>query len=56
LFNDFQVDDVFHHGGGDGVGLALLKHIVEIHNGTVTVFNNNNDEFSCFKIMLPLLQ
>jgi hypothetical protein len=22
----------------------------------VTVFNNNNDEFSCFKIMLPLLQ
>jgi len=56
LFNDFQVDDVLHHGGGDGVGLALLKHIVEIHNGTVTVLNNNNDEFSCFKIMLPLLQ
>ena len=56
LFDDYQVEDVLHHGGGHGVGLALLKHIIEIHEGTVSVFNDPKEAFSCFKITLPLLK
>ena len=56
LFDDYQVEDVLHHGGGHGVGLALLKHIIEIHEGTVFVFNDPKECFSCFKITLPLLK
>ena len=56
LFDDYQVDDVLHHGGGHGVGLALLKHIIEIHEGCVSVANDPNGTFSCFEITLPLLK
>jgi len=40
--------------GGTGLGLAIVKHIVQYHNGTVTV-NSTPGKGSSFKIKIPLL-
>ncbi len=38
---------------GSGVGLALVKHIVEAHRGRVTV-ESQSDQGSCFTVHLPI--
>ncbi|HKK90097.1 MAG TPA: ATP-binding protein [Desulfobacteraceae bacterium] len=40
--------------GGTGLGLAIVKHIVQYHNGTVTV-NSTPGKGSSFKIKIPIL-
>ena len=37
--------------GGAGLGLAITKKIIELHNGTITV--KNEDEYIEFEIILP---
>ena len=37
--------------GGAGLGLAITKKIIEMHNGTIKV--RNDDEFIEFEILLP---
>ena len=37
--------------GGAGLGLAITKEIIELHNGKITV--KNNDEYIEFNIVLP---
>ena len=42
--------------GGLGIGLTLVKHLVELHNGTVRAFSAGPDLGSEFEVRLPLLQ
>ena len=41
--------------GGAGLGLSIVKKIIEKHDGTITV-SNNNPQGACFIIELPLYE
>lgn len=41
-------------GGGSGIGLTISKHIVEAHNGRLTVTSPGPDKGSMFTVTLPL--
>ncbi|HEV2828096.1 MAG TPA: PAS domain S-box protein [Pyrinomonadaceae bacterium] len=40
--------------GGLGLGLAIVRHLVELHGGTIAVENRKDDEGTIFTIRLPL--
>lgn len=42
--------------GGLGLGLALVKYLVELHGGTVTAESLGENKGATFKVTLPLLQ
>ena len=51
----FQVDNVDKRSsGGSGIGLALVKELVELHNGTVSVTSRNGE--TSFTVQLPVFQ
>jgi signal transduction histidine kinase len=41
--------------GGLGLGLALVKSLVELHDGTVSVARNDGPNGSCFTVRIPLI-
>jgi PAS domain S-box-containing protein len=45
-----------HSQGGLGIGLALVRTLVEMHNGTVEVFSKGNDLGSEFIVTFPLVK
>jgi signal transduction histidine kinase len=52
-----QFDRSSQHGqGGLGIGLALVRRLVQMHDGTVTVHSAGPGEGSEFVIRLPLLE
>ena len=53
IFNRFSKAKNSSAAGGTGIGLALVKELVELHNGTITVKSEINKGTN-FKIKLPL--
>lgn len=51
IWNKFYQADESHHTMGNGIGLAVVKHIVELHNGTVDAENREDKVF--FTVTLP---
>ena len=55
IFNMFVQERVSSDGsGGLGLGLALSRRLVELHNGTITVHSDGPGAGSIFEIQLPL--
>jgi len=40
--------------GGLGLGLAIVRHIVELHGGTVTAESDGEGQGSTFRVLLPV--
>jgi signal transduction histidine kinase len=40
-------------GGGLGLGLAIARHIVELHGGTITAHSRGAGEGAVFTVELP---
>lgn len=54
IFNKFYQADSSHATAGNGVGLAIVKEITQLHGGTVTVRSENS--VTAFAVTLPTLQ
>ena len=51
IFNKFYQADESHSTKGNGIGLAIVKGIVELHNGSVSVKSENG--LTTFSVWLP---
>lgn len=51
IFNKFYQGDESHTTPGNGVGLAIVRRVVDLHGGTVTV--TSRDEITKFTVTLP---
>ena len=54
IWNKFYQTDESHNGNGNGIGLAIVKAIVELHKGSVSVVSENGS--TCFTVELPTAQ
>ena len=56
VFERFKQADASttRHHGGLGLGLSIVKHLVELHGGTVDVESEGEDRGTKFTIRLPL--
>lgn len=51
IFNKFYQADESHAAQGNGVGLAIVRRVVLLHGGTVSVFSE--DDVTDFRVELP---
>ena len=51
IFDKFYQGDESHSTEGNGIGLALVKQIVQLHEGKVSVVSEN--DLTAFTVMLP---
>jgi CheY-like chemotaxis protein len=58
VFDRFSQADstTTRHHGGLGLGLAIARHLVEIHGGTIRAQSRGAGEGATFTITLPLLE
>ena len=54
IFNKFYQGDESHSSEGNGIGLAIVKQVVLLHNGKVSV--KSHDNFTSFIVTLPKYQ
>lgn len=54
IFNKFYQADESHATKGNGIGLAIVKRIVELHNGSIEVLSENYS--TTFTVILPKKQ
>ena len=54
IFNKFYQADKSHSKEGNGVGLSIVRKIVELHKGAISVASKNNT--TTFSIQLPVAQ
>ena len=55
IFTQVQTEDE-RPQAGLGIGLALVKQLVELHGGSVTVASEGAGKGSTFAVQLPLLE
>ena len=53
IFNKFYSKTTVSKGEGNGIGLSIVKHIVDLHKGTITVVSNS--EKTTFTVVLPVV-
>jgi CheY-like chemotaxis protein len=58
VFDRFSQADstTTRHHGGLGLGLAIARHLVEIHGGTIRAESRGEGEGATFTITLPLIE
>lgn len=54
IFGKFYQADTSHSTEGNGIGLAIVKKIIDLHRGKINVFSKNNSV--TFKLSLPTRQ
>lgn len=54
IFRKFYQADTSHSASGNGVGLAIVKKIIDLHNGNIGVISENN--ITSFTVVLPNTQ
>ncbi len=57
IFEPFQqaTDGTMRRHGGLGLGLSIVRHIVELHGGEIGVVSEGLDKGSTFTVKLPML-
>jgi len=59
IFERFRQEDsasTREHGGlGLGLGLAIVRHLVELHGGTIHAASDGRDKGSTFRVRLPVM-
>ena len=54
IFQKFYQEDRSHSSPGNGVGLAVVKRVVDLHHGLVWVRSEN--DVTAFTVKLPVEQ
>jgi CheY-like chemotaxis protein len=55
IFERFRQGDVARSGGGLGLGLAISRHLVELHGGVISAYSEGEGKGAVFIVELPLL-
>ena len=53
IFDPFYNKDIWHHSNGLGINLALTRLIIQLHGGTINVYNQEKQGVK-FVIQVPI--